>query len=99
MAKRPRMDEIVTDDDIFNHGREVLECDICAMYFLTQEKLDVHLNRQRLSRDYHCRRCGRAYTTANGLRLHQSSAHATPRPRHQQVGGGPIPTEPRQVYF
>ena len=39
--KRLPFYEIVGDDEIF-YGHEVLECDVCEMYFLTQEELDKH---------------------------------------------------------
>jgi uncharacterized C2H2 Zn-finger protein len=40
--KRPCFNELVDDDAIFEHGCEVLKCDICEMYFLSQEELDKH---------------------------------------------------------
>ena len=42
IESRPSFYELVDDDDIFEHGREVLECEYCAMYFLDQEQLDRH---------------------------------------------------------
>ena len=42
-AKRPRCYIIVDDDHIFGHGKEVLECDVCEMYFLAQEELNKHI--------------------------------------------------------
>ena len=41
-AERPTFDELVDDDAIFEHGKEVLECEGCAMFFLDQEQLDRH---------------------------------------------------------
>ena len=97
-TKRPRSDEIVTDDIIFQHGREVLECDVCTMYFLSQKNLDAHLKIHRLQHDFECRICGKAYTTADGLTLHRKSAHTEPSPRIVQQGGGTAPSdEPLQV--
>ena len=39
---RPCFSEIVDDDTVFEHGCEVLECDACEMYFLSQEELTKH---------------------------------------------------------
>ena len=39
---RPCFSEIVDDDTVFEHGCEVLECDACEMYFLSQEELEKH---------------------------------------------------------
>ena len=100
-SKRPRCDEIITDDEIFQHGRVVLECEVCAAYFLTQTKLDQHMKSHALQRDYHCRICGNNYTTVNGLKLHQQSAHTEPR-EHQPIqrgGGTTLPEIPRQVNY
>ena len=41
-AERPTFDELADDDAIFEHGKEVLECEGCAMFFLDQEQLDRH---------------------------------------------------------
>ena len=98
--KRLRYDEIVTDDTIFEHGREVLECDICGMFFFSQNILDAHVKRHTLQREYQCRTCGNEYTTADGLKLHTRSAHTEPCQREQSIqkGGGAASTdEPRQV--
>ena len=38
----PCFSEIVDDDDIFEHGCEVLKCDACKMYFLSKEELTKH---------------------------------------------------------
>ena len=92
-TKRPRCNEIVTDDDIFEHGRKVLECDVCAMFFFSQKNLDAHHKNHQLQRDYHCRTCDKRYTTADGLKLHRKSAHTEPRPRDTQQGGGVAPSD------
>ena len=42
IESRPSFYELVDDDDIFVHGREVLECEYCVMFFLDQEQLDRH---------------------------------------------------------
>ena len=42
VKQRPRFNELVDDDAIFEHGCEVLECDDCEMYFTTQEQLERH---------------------------------------------------------
>ena len=42
LDNRPCFNELVDDDAIFEHGREVLECEGCAMFFLDQEHLDCH---------------------------------------------------------
>ena len=42
VESRPCFNELVDDDDIFEHGREILECEYCARYFLDQEQLDRH---------------------------------------------------------
>ena len=100
-AKRPRCDEIVTDDDIFEHGRVVLECDVCGAYYFSQDKLDQHMKCHRLQRDYHCRTCGMKYTTKNSLQLHQRSAHTESQQRQviQRGGGATLPAFPRQVNY
>ena len=41
-AERPFFNELVDDDVIFAHGREVLECESCEAYFIDQEQLDKH---------------------------------------------------------
>ena len=41
-VERPFFNEIVDDDDIFEHGCEVLECESCEMYFLSQDELQKH---------------------------------------------------------
>ena len=41
-VQRPYFHEIVDDDDIFEHGCEVLECETCEMYFLSQDELQKH---------------------------------------------------------
>ena len=92
-SKRPRSDEIVTDDDIFAHGRLVLECDTCGSYFFSQQCLDACVRRHKLQRDYHCRICDKSYTTADGLKLHEKSAHSEPSPRVIQQGGGVAPSD------
>ena len=40
--KRLPFYELVDDDAIFEYGQDVLKCDICEMYFLSQEELDKH---------------------------------------------------------
>ena len=42
VVERPCFNEIVDDDDIFEHGCEVLECESCEMYFLSQDELQKH---------------------------------------------------------
>ena len=42
VVQRPCFHEIVDDDDIFEHGCEVLECETCEMYFLSQNELQKH---------------------------------------------------------
>ena len=97
-SKRPRCHEIVTDDEIFSHGREVLECEVCSAYFLSQTNLDSHLKCHRLQKDYHCRTCSRQYSTLNGLKLHMRSTHTEPREnRPIQRGGGAVTEHPQQV--
>ena len=91
--KRPRCDEIVTNDEIFKHGREVIECDVCGMFFLSQANLDVHQRNHLLQRDYRCRICDKTYTTDNGLKLHRKSAHTEPSTRVVQQGGGVTPSD------
>ena len=91
-TKRPRCDEIVTDDDIFEHGREVIECDVCGMFFLSQANLEAHQQNHLLQRDYRCRTCHKSYTTADGLKLHARSAHTELCDRITQQGGGVAPS-------
>ena len=100
-SKRPRADEIVTDDDINQYNREILKCDVCQGVYLSQEKFNNHMKIHRLQRDYHCRTCGSSYTSKKGLALHQRSAHTEPRQRQpiQRGGGGSLPEVPRQVNF
>ena len=100
-AKRPRCDEIVTDDDIFEHGRVVLECDVCESYFFSQINLDRHAKNHALQKDFNCRTCGMKYTTKNSLQLHQRSAHTEPRERQpiQRGGGATLPEVPLQVNY
>ena len=96
--KRPRCDELVTDDEIFEHGREVLECNVCGMYFFCQKNLDHHSKTHALQRDFHCRACGMKYTTKNSLQLHQRSAHTTPQQRQVvQHGEGVVAEHSRRV--
>ena len=97
-AKRPRCHEIVTDDEIFSYGREVLECEVCSAYFLSQTNLDSHLKSHRLQKDYHCRTCARQYSSLNALKLHIRSAHTEPQEnRPIQRGGGAVTELARQV--
>ena len=97
-SKRPRYHEIVTDDEIFSHGREVLECEVCSAYFLSQTNLDSHLKSHRLQKDYHCRTCARQYSSLSSLKLHMRSSHTEPREnRPIQHGGGTVNELARQV--
>ena len=96
--KRPRCDEIVTDDDIFEHGREILECDVCEMYFFSQVNLDRHTKNHALKRDFNCLTCGMKYTTKNSLALHRRSAHTEHQQRRVVQRGDGVPAEnPREV--
>ena len=42
VKERPRYNELVDDDTVFEHGCEVLECEHCEMFFTTQEQLERH---------------------------------------------------------
>ena len=97
--KRPRCHEIVTDDEIFEHGREILECDVCGAYFFSQINLDHHMKTHALKRDFNCRTCGMKYTTKNSLALHRRSAHTEHQQRQVVQRGDGVPAEnSRQVY-
>jgi len=97
-SKRPRCDEIVSDDTIFEHGQEVLECDACEAYFLTQEELDRHVKGHEIRREFRCMQCDRTYVKHDNLQLHIKSAHSAAGAPHmsrkrlltQQHGGGEV---------
>ena len=96
--KRPRCDVIVDDDAIFEHGKEVFECDVCNMYFLSQEELDKHVQLHALHREFCCQECARTYTSYEKLKMHIKTAHSAmsapqssrKRLRAQQHGGGAV---------
>ena len=41
-SKRPRYDELVDDDPIFEYGCEVPECENCFRYFNSEDELRKH---------------------------------------------------------
>jgi len=98
VRKRPRSDDIVSDDAIFEHGQEVLECDACEAYFLAQEELDRHMRGHEIRREFRCVRCDRTYAKRENLQLHINSTHSTSdapqmsrkRPLTQQHGAGEV---------